>query len=393
MASFINSDEDDQILIQQNLFARMLTLNRPRQLNALSFEMLSQLSQLFQAYEDDANVKLIILKGKGRAFCAGGDVAVVARHLFKGNWRFGAQQGKRVYTLGYLIATNTTPQVSVLNGIVMGGGAGVSIHGRFRVATENSVFALPETALGLFPDLGASSFLSRLPGFFGEYLGLTGARLDGPEMLACGLATHFVPSAKLASLEEALASKIASTNISSGDLADNISAIINQYSMQPAIKEKSACYKMDVIDECFSKRSVEEILSALEKELATIGLNGCEWLSSSIESLKKASPISLKITLRSIREGRMQGVGECLVREYRMVCHVVRGEISKDFREGCRAILLDKDKNPKWEPCKLELITDEMVDHYFSKLDGDEELEELKLPERSNLYGIAIAKL
>ncbi|KAL6123933.1 hypothetical protein ACLB2K_076449 [Fragaria x ananassa] len=383
MASFINSDQDDQILIQRD---------SPRQLNALSYEMMSRLCQLFHAYEDDANVKLVILKGKGRAFCAGGDVVVVARHLFEGNWRFGARQGKRVYTLGYLIATNTTPQVSFLNGIVMGGGAGVSIHGRFRVATENSVFALPETALGLFPDLGASYFLSRLPGFFGEYLGLTGARLDGPEMLACGLATHFVPSAKLASLEEAL---VASTNISSSDLVDNISAIINEYSQQPAVKEKSVCHRIDVIDKCFSKSTVEEILSSLEKELATTGIHDRDhWLSSSIASLKKASPISLKITLRSIREGRMQGVGECLVREQRMVCHVVRGEISKDFGEGCRAILLDKDKNPKWEPSKLELITDEMVDRYFSKLDSDdEELEELKLPERSNLYGSAIAKL
>ncbi|KAM5555891.1 hypothetical protein ABKV19_023688 [Rosa sericea] len=166
MASFINSNQDDQILIQQNLFARILTLNRPRQLNALSFKMLSRLSQLFHVYEDDDNVKLVILKGKGRAFCACGDVAVVARHLFEGNWRFGALQGKRVHTLGYLIATNTTPQVSVLNGIVMGGGAGVCIHGRFRVTTENSVFALLETALGLFPDLGASYFFVKASWIF-----------------------------------------------------------------------------------------------------------------------------------------------------------------------------------------------------------------------------------
>ncbi|KAL6129226.1 hypothetical protein ACLB2K_072579 [Fragaria x ananassa] len=294
------------------------------------------------------------------------------------------------------MATYSKPQVSLLNGIVMGGGAGASVHGRFRVATENTVFAMPETALGLFPDVGASYYLSRLPGFFGEYVGLTGARLDGAEMLACGLATHFVPSTSLPLLEAALC-KVGSSEFAT------IQAILDQYSQHPALKEKknevvnllvfvnssNFCYRMDIIDKCFSRRTVEGILSALEEEAAK---RADGWLSTTIQSLKKASPMSLKISLRSIREGRLQGVGQCLVREYRMVSHVLRGEVSKDFREGCRAILLDKDRNPKWEPSKLELINDNMVDQYFSKLD-DEEWEELKLPARSNLPVTAIAKL
>ncbi|CDP09332.1 unnamed protein product [Coffea canephora] len=188
------SSETDLILVEEKSSARVWVLNRPKQLNALNFPMVSRLLDLFLETEKDLSVKLIVLKGIGRAFCAGGDVANVVRDISQGNWRLGAHFFRTEFTLNYLIATYSKPQVSILNGIVMGGGAGVSIHGRFRVATENSVFAMPETALGLFPDIGASYFLSKLPGFLGEYVGLTGARLDGAEMLATGLATHFVPA-------------------------------------------------------------------------------------------------------------------------------------------------------------------------------------------------------
>ncbi|CAA2985348.1 3-hydroxyisobutyryl- hydrolase 1 [Olea europaea subsp. europaea] len=347
--------ETDQVLVEEKYATRIFTLNRPNQLNAVSFPMVSRLLELFLACEEDHSVKLIILKGKGKAFCAGGDVAAVVRGITQGNRRPGAIFFRRQYILNYVMATYSKPQVSILNGIVMGGGAGVSIHGRFCVATENSPFAMPETALGLFPDVGASYFLSRLPGFFGEYVGLIGARLDGAEMLACGLATHFVLS-----------------------------------------EEREAADKDD------------------------------EWISSALQSLKKASPTSLKISLRSIREGRLQGLGKCLLREYGLVWTIMRGEINKDFFEGCRAILLDKDKNPKvhgyfysflylvlctnilfcvlietflplfllfrWEPAKLEQVTEDMVDRYFSKI-NDEDWEDLDLPRRSNIPPYAIAKL
>lgn len=374
--------DEDQVLVEEKSFARILTLNRPRQLNALSFQMISRLLELFLANERDPNVKLVIVKGKGRAFCAGGDVAAVVHLVNEGNWRLGAKFFSKEFILNYIMATYRKNQVSILNGIVMGGGAGASIHGRFRVATENSLFAMPEAALGLFPDVGASYFLSRLPGFFGEYVGLTGTRLDGAEMLACGLATHFVPSARLSLLEEALC-KLDSTDPAL------ISAIIDEYSHQPSLKEQSAYHRLSVIDRCFSRRTVEEILSALEREVLN---KKDDWISATIQSLKAASPMSLKISLRSIRQGRLQGVGQCLVREYRMVCHVLQGKFSKDFFEGCRALLLDKDKNPKWEPSKLELISDGMVDSYFSMV-NDEEMEDLKLPPRSDLPVSAIAKL
>ncbi|XP_016649773.1 PREDICTED: 3-hydroxyisobutyryl-CoA hydrolase 1-like [Prunus mume] len=282
-----------------------------------------------------------------------------------------------------VLGLDTVPIVSILNGIAMGIGVGISIQEKFCVATENSIFATPENGLGFFPNVGASYFLSRLPGFFGDYLGLTGTQVPGAEMFACGLATHFVPSAKLPLLEKALISRAVSAT-SSCDLAF-ISAIIDEYFLQqPALNEKSALHKMDVIDKCFSRPTVEDILSALEKEVTTRDANraGDEWLASTIQSLKKASPMSLKICLRSIREGRVQAMDECLVREYRIACHVMRGQISKDFREGCRAILWDKDQKPKWKPSSLNLITEHMVDQCFSRLDGDEEL---KLPQRCNL--------
>ncbi|KAF7113392.1 hypothetical protein RHSIM_RhsimUnG0130800 [Rhododendron simsii] len=240
----------DQVLVAGHSHAKKVVFNRPKQLNALSFQMVSRLLELFLACEGDHNVKLIILKGKGRAFCAGGDVAAVVRDITEGNWKLGAEYFRIEYIMNYVMATYSKPQVSILNGIVMGGGAGASIHGRFRVATENSVFAMPETALGLFPDVGATYFLPRLPGFFGmtvisslpftstnisvagEYVGLTGTRLDGAEMLACGLATHFVPEVRLSLLEEALC------NANSSDPAI-ISAIIDDFSQQPRLKEKS----------------------------------------------------------------------------------------------------------------------------------------------------------
>ncbi|XP_047334115.1 3-hydroxyisobutyryl-CoA hydrolase 1-like [Impatiens glandulifera] len=376
----------DEVLVEQSSHVKKFILNRPKQLNALSFTMVSQLLQHFLTCEEESNLNLIILKGQGRAFCAGGDVASVVHDINKGNWKIAAEFFRVEYIMNYVMATCSKTQVSILNGIVMGGGAGASIHGRFRVATEKSLFAMPETALGLFPDVGASYYLSRLPGFFGEYVGLTGSRLDGADMLACGLATHFVPSVNLSLLEEAL------ERANSSDPVE-VSAVIDKFSEEPSLKKTSVYHRLDVINACFSMRTVEEVISAIEN-MSTNSQD--DWLSSTLQSLKTASPTSLKITLRSIREGRLQSIGQCLVREYRMVCHVVKGKFSKDFCEGCRAILLDKDKNPKWEPSRLELVSDEMVDSYFCKVKDDDDLqdwEDLKLPPRSNLPSHAIAKL
>ncbi|XP_048636852.1 3-hydroxyisobutyryl-CoA hydrolase 1-like isoform X1 [Brassica napus] len=377
---------ETQVLVDDKSSVRILTLNRPKQLNALNSNMITRLMQLFLEYEEDPNVKIVILKGQGRAFCVGGDPLPVFRDIvIQGkSWRVGADFFSEQYKLDHFMATYSKVQISILNGIVMGGGAGISVHGRFRIATEKTVFAMPETELGLFPDVGASYFLSRLPGFFGEYVGLTGARLDGAEMLACGLATHFVPSSRLNALEADLC------KVGSSDPVTFASAILNAYTKHPKLKQHSAYYRLDVIDRCFSRRTMEEIISALEKE-ATEKPN--EWISATIRALKKASPASLKISLRSIREGRFQGVGQCLIREYRMVCHVLKREISKDFVEGCRAVVIDKDRNPKWEPRSLEEMKDNMVERYFERVDEEDGWEDLKLSPRKNLSALIIAKL
>ncbi|KAG7573120.1 Enoyl-CoA hydratase/isomerase HIBYL-CoA-H type [Arabidopsis suecica] len=389
-----------QVLVEEKSSVRILTFNRPKKLNALSFNMISRLLQLYLAYEEDPSVKLVILKvitiliifsvcknfismqqGQGRAFCAGGDIPPIVRDILQGKWRRGADYFNVGYTAHYVSATYRKVQVSILNGIVMGAGAGLSTHGRFRIATENTVFAMPETALGHFPDVGASYFLSRLPGFFGEYVGLTGARLDGPDMLACGLATHFVPSTSLTALEADLC-KVGSSD------QTLVSTILDAYAEYPHLRQQSAYHRLDVIDRCFSKRTVEEIISSLEREVTQ---EPDDWILATIQALEKASPSCLKITLRSIREGRLQGVGQCFIREYRMVCHVIKGDLSKDFMEGCRAILIDKDRNPKWEPRRLEDVKDSMVDQYFERVEGEEGWEDLKFPPRNNLPALAVA--
>ncbi|KAL3624556.1 3-hydroxyisobutyryl-CoA hydrolase 1 [Castilleja foliolosa] len=347
--------ETDQVLVEEKSNARILTLNRPKQLNALTSDM-----------------------GKGRAFCAGGDVATLVRDSNQGDRKAAARYFRKSYTMMYVIATYSKPQVSILNGLVMGGGGGVSIHGRFRVATENTLFAMPETALGQFPE---SYYLSRLTEFYGEYVGLTGARLDGAEMLACGLATHFVPSERLPMLEEAL------VRVDSSD-PDVISSVIADFTCVPNLISNSAYQRLKTINKCFSRRTIEKIVAALESEDTNDN-----WISSTIQSLKKASPTSLKVSLRSIREGRLEGIDKCLVREFRISCHAMRGDISKDHFEGCRAILIDKDKNPKWHPSKIESVSDEMVDSYFLKIDDDDDWEDLKLTVSSNLPAYAIAKL
>ncbi|PAN43028.2 hypothetical protein PAHAL_8G222700 [Panicum hallii] len=364
--------DSDQLLVEANGYTRTLILNRPKQLNALSSAMIKELLRCFTTYEKDDGVKLLIMKGKGRAFCSGGDVTECIQSIHNEGWKWVADDFFRnQYLLYYKVATCIKPQVSLLTGIVMGGGAGISLHGSFRVATDKTVFAMPETALGLFPDAGASYFLSRLPGFYGEYVALVGARLDGAEMLMCGLATHFVQSNKLLSLEESLKNVDTSNTLA-------VCRIIDQFSEQPSLKENSSLNRLEIINKCFSNRTVEEIISTLEQVASNLA---DEWVAVTIQSLKKASPTSLKISLRSIREGRTQTVEECLRREYRMLCHVVRSDFSRDFFEGCRAILVDKDQNPKWMPPRLDQVHDEAVEQYFSRID-DPQWEDLNLPTR-----------
>nr|XP_034916862.1 probable 3-hydroxyisobutyryl-CoA hydrolase 3 [Populus alba] len=305
------------------------------------------MTKKLKAYEIDPEVKVVVLKGNGKAFCAGGDVVASYICMVAGHWSHGANTYKKSLILDYVVATYGKPVVALIEGIVMGAGAGLSMHGAFKIVTENTVFAMPETAIGHFVDVGASHFLSRLPGFFGEYLGLAGTRIRGEDMVACGLATHFVLSKDLHLVESAL------DEVTSSD-TDKISKIISKFEHKPNVKQDGVYSRLEIINKCFSRKTVEEILSSLIEA----GNRADKWVLEAIKSMKAASPISLKISLKS----------------------------------GIRAMLLDKDENPKWEPARLELVSDEMVGRYFSRVDEDD-WESLQLPARSSSVDVMRPKL
>ncbi|XP_018715215.2 3-hydroxyisobutyryl-CoA hydrolase 1 isoform X2 [Eucalyptus grandis] len=377
-------EDDDQVLFEETSSVRKVVLNRPTKLNCLTYEMVTQMSRALEAYECDPAVECITLKGKGKAFCAGGDVKGVICTSGAGHWSFAGAFYRSELMLDYLIATYTKPVIALVDGIVMGGGAGLAMHAAFRVVTENTVFAMPEASIGLFADVGASKFLSKLPGSFGEYLALTGTRLDGGEMLACGLASHYVLSKDLPLLEKNLCEEAPLRK-------STISDLLSRFAHKPNLKENSSFRRLEIINRCFSKPTVEEILSSLENEVENDGEK--KWIKDAIRSMRSASPTSLKITLKSMREGRAQTMEQCLTREYTISCHMLRRSMHRDFYEGSRAMLIDKDNKPQWDPPKLELVTDEMVDKFFVSLDGiDPYWVNLQLPIRSG-QTMARAKL
>ncbi|CAI9098777.1 OLC1v1035484C1 [Oldenlandia corymbosa var. corymbosa] len=328
MSTSVSMDPYSEVIFEEKKGVRKVILNRPKQLNTLTYEMMSQMLRRLRAFEEDPSIKFVVLKGNGRAFCAGGDVKSAMSYLVQGHWSYGASYYRRQLNLDYVLATYHKPVVSIVDGIVMGGGAGLTMQSNFRIVTEKTKFAAPEAAIGLSPDCGASHFLSRLPGFFGEYLGLTGSRLNGIEMVACGLATHFVLSKDLISMEEALDSLAAST----GKLeTSTVSETINKFVQQVHLQRDSVFERLDVINKCFSKETVEDILSSLE-ELSTNDQHQ-KWIVNAIKSMKSASPTSLKLFLRLIREGRAQSLRQCLIAEFRVTCHVLRKTINSDYYE------------------------------------------------------------
>ncbi|KAK9058968.1 hypothetical protein SSX86_021586 [Deinandra increscens subsp. villosa] len=364
-------DSDSAVLVEANACSRTVILNRPSALNALNTSMYSffllvsvgsiegnKLQKLYKSWEEDPGIGFVVMKGSGRGFCAGGDIVSIHDMIRKGNIEECKEFFWTVYNFMYLVATYIKPHVAILNGITMGGGAGVSIPGTFRVATDKTTFATPETLIGFHPDAGASFHLSHLPGYLGEYLALTGDMLNGVEMVACGLATHYLPSANVPAIEYCLKNLIT-------DDPSGIETCLQKYSDRDYPSNASVLRRTETINKCFRHDTVEEIIDALESEAVKTN-DG--WCNSILKKLKYASPLSLKVALRSIREGRFQTLDQCLIREYRMSSQAVAGRISCDFYEGVRARLVDKDFAPKWDPPSLECVTQDMVDQYFSPL-------------------------
>ncbi|XP_064925937.1 3-hydroxyisobutyryl-CoA hydrolase, mitochondrial isoform X2 [Columba livia] len=352
------TDSTTEVLLEKRGGAGIITLNRPKALNALNFSMIQQMYSQIKTWEKDPETFLIIIKGpEGKAFCAGGDIRAIADAGKTGS-RLIQDFFRAEYSLNNAIGTCKKPYVALINGITMGGGVGVSVHGHFRVATEKTVFAMPETAIGLFPDVGGGYFLPRLSGKMGYFLALTGFRLKGRDVLKAGIATHFVDSEKLPALEKDLiALKSPST--------ENIADLLNSYHVKSKVdqeKEFVLDEHMEKINSIFSANSVEEIVQKLKQD-------GSPFAAKQLETLNKMSPTSLKITLRQLREGASMSLQEVLRMEYRLSQACLKGH---DFYEGVRAVLIDKDQSPKWRPAALEEVSDEFVDNCFKPLGSND---------------------
>ncbi|KAI3894217.1 hypothetical protein MKX03_022642 [Papaver bracteatum] len=366
-----NSDSEDlqnQVLVEGNPTSRTAILNRSSALNALNTNMCSRLQKLYESWEEDPNIGFVVLKGSGSAFCAGGDIVALYRLLNEGKVKECKEFFRSAYGFMYFVGTYLKPHVALMDGVTMGGGAGISIPGTFRVVTDKTIFATPETQIGFHPDAGASFYLSRLPGFLGEYLALTGDKLNGVEMMACGLATHYSPSTRLTWIEERLRKLVT-------DDPSTIETSLEEFSIADLPEESSIMHRIETIDKCFSHDTVEEIVDAMETEAT--GSND-ELFTSALKKLKQAAPLSLKVALKSIRDGRYQTFDQCMVREYRMSLQAMSKQISNDFSEGVQARLVEKDFLPKWNPSCLEQVSQDMVNSYFTRLSDTEA--DLELP-------------
>ncbi|CBI22092.3 hypothetical protein VitviT2T_017454 [Vitis vinifera] len=359
---------DEQVVLGEEIGnIRVITLNRPRQLNVISSKVVSLLAEYLEKWEKDDKAELVIIKAIGRAFSAGGDLKM----FYDGREPRDSclEVVYRMYWLCYHIHSYKKTQVALVHGISMGGGASLMVPMKFSVVTEKTVFATPEATIGFHTDCGFSYMLSHLPGHLGEFIALTGARLNGKELVTVGLATHYVPSEKMPELEKRLMC------LNSGD-RNAIKSAIEEFSLDVKVDEDSVLNKQSTINECFSKDSVEEIIKSFETEARK---EGNAWIGPMLKSLKRSSPTGLKITLRSIREGRNQTLAESLKKEFRLTMNILRTTISNDVYEGIRALTIDKDNAPKWDPPTLDKVNGEKVDIVFQPF--KEELE-LQIPEK-----------
>ncbi len=334
----------DDILFERRGALGVATLNRPDALNALTLGMIRRLAPRLRDWADDPSVAAVLVKGAGeRAFCAGGDLRAFwdLRH---GDRLEAAGFFREEYRLNRRIFTFPKPYVALIDGIVMGGGVGLSVHGRYRVASKRTRFAMPETAIGLFPDVGGSYFLPRLPGELGLYLGLAGRRLDAADCLYCGIATHYVEAAGLPALESAL------SEVGPAETAgETVAEILDGASSDPGPSALAA--DRDAIDRCFARDSVEAIVAALEAE-------GSDWARRTLERLQACSPTSLKLTFRQIRTGAELDFDAAMAMEFRLSQACLAGH---DFLEGIRAVVIDKDMAPVWDPASLAEVDESSV--------------------------------
>jgi enoyl-CoA hydratase len=354
----------DDICIEQRGGVVMVTLNRPRALNALTFDMCRAMHEGLARWQADPDVRAVLIKGAGeRAFCAGGDI----RWLYEVLTSQGEEPALTFYALEYAMNARlhhfTKPYVALLDGITMGGGVGVSVHGSHRVVTERTVFAMPETGIGFFPDVGATYALPRLGGALGMYLGLTGARLNAADCVWAKIGSCYVPAERLDALEDALVR---------ADLRGNGQATVDRLLARFEADPGPAPLAEDIdrIDACYGRRDLGAALKALGDEETG-------WGEEQLEQLSSKSPTSLAVTFRQLQEGAALTFDDAMRLEYRLVPRFLAGH---DFREGVRALIIDKDGRPEWRPSRLEDVSASQIEAYFQALPGGD----LQLNRRSS---------
>ncbi|KAF9246349.1 3-hydroxyisobutyryl-coenzyme A hydrolase [Melanogaster broomeanus] len=364
MSTSADAHLDQPVLFQSNGHARTYVLNRAKKLNALNGEMINILRPQLELWSKSDLCRVIIGTGLGRAFCAGGDVATVLKDsLNKATRPAAIQFFKDEFELDYLLSQLPQPYVAVLDGITMGGGVGLAISAPFRVATERTIFAMPETKIGYCPDVGASYFLSRMDGEVGTYLALTSKTLLGREVFEHGLATHYVPLRSIPKLLDHLA-----------DFEDpsftQIHRTIEELHAERHPDEPSGELMGDVrqaLDLAFQHNSVEEIFESLETLSSSSNTHVSRWAKQTLETLHMRSPTSLKVTLSAIRRGKGMTLLEALQMEMGIATAYCSGA-SSDFRAGISAVLIDKIQGrPVWSPDKVEDVSSEIVDRFFSE--------------------------
>ena len=351
----MSSVEEGDLVVRREGAAGVIRLNRPKAINAMTLEMSEGIDAALDRFETDPEVAVIILEGAGeRGLCAGGDIRGLWESSREGG-DLGARFWRQEYVMNARIAKFPKPYVAFMDGLVMGGGVGLSGHASHRIVTDRTKLAMPEVGLGFFPDVGGTWLLSRSPGEIGTYFGLTGQVMNGPDAIHAKFADAVVPAAKWPELREAL------TNVRPGVSAADVTELINGFATGETAGPVAA--KEPTIDALFGFDRMEDIFAALRRD-------GSEFALATLKTLNEKSPRGMVVTLRLLRLARTaSSLEECLVREYRAACEVFR---SDDFREGVRAAVIDKDRNPTWSPPRVEDVTQEMLAPYLAEIGPDE---------------------
>jgi enoyl-CoA hydratase len=347
--------ENEDVLVTVDRGTGLISLNRPKAINSLTHSMVSAISQALTAWRDDDAVRVVVLSGEGeRGLCAGGDIVEVYQSA-RGDHGIARSFWWDEYLMDAQIAAYPKPFVSLMDGIVMGGGVGVSAHGSVRVVTDTTKMAMPEVGIGFIPDVGGTYILSRAPGLLGHHAALTGAPFGAGDAIAMGFADHFVEHGKLAEFKEAI-------------IADGIDAALAAHATEPPPSELLT--QRDWIDECYAGETIADIVAALRgHDAGPAGHTGGTAAVDAADLILTRSPVSLSVALEAVRRAaKLDTLEDVLRQEYRTSCGSLN---SHDLVEGIRAQVIDKDRNPKWSPPSPEAVTRADVEAYFAPQNPD----------------------